>query len=123
MAPDIRAFMRVYGKDDEIVRAIRSVANGEANFSSSIAARLIEFFRHLNTPPSLLKADIFPELTKREREVLGLIAQGKGNEEIAHVLSLSVKTVRNHTSNIFNKLQVATRAQAIVQAREAGLRM
>jgi DNA-binding NarL/FixJ family response regulator len=63
----------------------------------------------------------FPELTKREREVLELIAQGQNNPEIARNLVISPKTVRNHVSNIFNKLQVADRAQAIIRAREAGL--
>jgi DNA-binding NarL/FixJ family response regulator len=67
-------------------------------------------------------ADIaFPELTDREREVLELIAQGSNNQRIAETLFISLKTVSNHISNIFNKLQVADRAQAIVKAREAGL--
>ena len=63
----------------------------------------------------------FPELTEREHEVLNLIAAGRSNQEIARLLVLSDKTVRNHISNIFAKLQVADRAQAIVRAREAGL--
>ena len=63
----------------------------------------------------------FPELTARERELLELIAQGQNNQEIARHFLLSPKTVRNHVSNIFTKLQVADRAQAIVRAREAGL--
>ena len=60
-------------------------------------------------------------LTEREREVLDLIAQGRNNEAIADELVISRKTVRNHVSNILNKLQVADRAQAIVRARQAGL--
>lgn len=63
----------------------------------------------------------FPELTEREREVLALIAQGKSNAEIAHRLIISPKTLSNHVSSIFNKLQVADRAQAIVKARESGV--
>lgn len=63
----------------------------------------------------------FPERTEREREVLTLIAQGRNNADITARLALSQKTVRNHVSNIFNKLQVADRAQAIIRAREAGL--
>jgi DNA-binding NarL/FixJ family response regulator len=68
-----------------------------------------------------LPVNIFPELTERELEVLKLIATGMNNNEIARRLELSSKTVRNYISNIFSKLQVADRAQAIVKAREAGL--
>jgi DNA-binding NarL/FixJ family response regulator len=64
---------------------------------------------------------VFPELTDREREVLVLIAQGRTNPEIADQIVLSLKTVRNHVTNIFSKLQVADGAQAIIRAREAGL--
>jgi DNA-binding NarL/FixJ family response regulator len=102
----------------EILRAIRSVANGEAIFAPAIAQRLINFFASPRPP---VPPQTFPELTEREREVLTLIAQGRGNMEIADRLGLSEKTVRNHVSNIFNKLQVADRAHAIVKAREAGL--
>ena len=62
----------------------------------------------------------FPALTERERQVLDLIAAGKGNAVIAHELVLSLKTIRNHVSNIFTKLQVSDRAAAIVKARDAG---
>ena len=65
--------------------------------------------------------ELFPQLTDREREVLARIAAGRENAEIARELGVSTKTVRNHASNIFAKLQVAHRAQAIVLAREAGL--
>jgi DNA-binding NarL/FixJ family response regulator len=64
---------------------------------------------------------VFPELTDREREILGLIAAGRKNQDIANQLFLSLKTVRNYVSNIFTKLQVADRAQAMIRAREAGL--
>jgi len=102
----------------EILRAIRAVANGEAIFGPGIAQRLIGFFAAARptVPPR-----IFPELTEREGEVLALLAQGRSNVEIAEQLSLSLKTVRNHVSNIFSKLQVADRAQAVIRAREAGL--
>jgi DNA-binding NarL/FixJ family response regulator len=63
----------------------------------------------------------FPELTDREHEILRLIAQGRGNQEISAELFLSLKTVQNHVSNIFRKLQVADRVQAAIRAREAGL--
>ena len=71
---------------------------------------------HSSAPP-----EAFPELTEREREILTLIARHETNPEIAKRLYLSPKTVRNHVSNIFTKLQVADRAQAIIRAREAGL--
>ena len=78
---------------------------------------MMSFF---STRPDL-PIDIFPELTESERNVLRLMAQGTSNEAIALQLSLSSKTVRNYVSNIFGKLQVADRAQAIVKARDAGL--
>jgi DNA-binding NarL/FixJ family response regulator len=101
---------------DEILRAIRAVSSGEAIFGPSVARRLITFFSSSDRPPQ-----VFPELTDREREILELVARGQGNQVIARELFLSQKTVRNHVSNIFTKLHVADRAQAIVRAREAGL--
>jgi DNA-binding NarL/FixJ family response regulator len=104
--------------EDEMVRAIRAVAGGEAIFSPAIATRLIDFFA---APRPAAPKAIFPELTEREREILSLIAQGESNAEIAARLVLSLKTVRNHVSNIFSKLQVADRVQAAIRARAAGL--
>jgi DNA-binding NarL/FixJ family response regulator len=101
----------------ELVRAIRSVASGEAIFGPGIARRLVAFFA---ARPEV-EPTIFPELTDREREILDLVARGMSNTEITNRLVLSPKTVRNHVSNIFSKLQVADRAQAIVRAREAGM--
>jgi DNA-binding NarL/FixJ family response regulator len=102
----------------EMARAISAVGEGEAIFSPSIAARLMEYFA--NVRPSVLP-QAFPELSEREREILHLIAQGHKNPEIATRLVLSPKTVRNHVTNILSKLQVADRAHAIIRAREAGL--
>ena len=102
----------------EMARAIQAVGRGEAIFSPAIANRLMDFFA---TPHPAVPKEMFPTLTEREREILGLIAQGHTNADIARQLSLSVKTVHNYVSNIFSKLQVADRAQAIIRAREAGL--
>ena len=103
---------------EELVRAVKAVNRGEAIFSPAIAERLILYFAALKP----VAADLaFPELTEREREILHLIAQGHSNSEIAERLLLRTKTVQNHVSNIFSKLQVADRAQAIVRARDAGL--
>jgi DNA-binding NarL/FixJ family response regulator len=102
----------------DILQAIIAVGSGTAIFGPSIAARLIDFFSaQAGGAPALP----FPELTEREREILDLIAAGANNAAIAERLFLSAKTVRNHVSNIFAKLQVADRAQAIVRARKAGL--
>jgi DNA-binding NarL/FixJ family response regulator len=103
----------------EILRAIGAVTSGEAIFGPTIARRLMDYFA---TPrPKSAPPEAFPELTEREREILSFVAQHQTNPEIARRLHLSQKTVRNHVSNIFAKLQVADRAQAIIRAREAGL--
>jgi DNA-binding NarL/FixJ family response regulator len=101
----------------ELARAIRAVANGEAIFGPSVARRVMGYF-------AAATRDHHPALaglTPREREVLELVAQGRGNAEIARALAVSAKTVRNHVSNIFTKLQVADRTEAILRARQAGL--
>jgi DNA-binding NarL/FixJ family response regulator len=118
----IRAGARGYilkGADQaELLRAIQAVSQGEAIFSPGIARRLTDYFSTLSTMKS---PQAFPELTDRERQILDLIAQGLNNPQITERLILSSKTVRNHISNIFSKLQVADRAQAIIRARQAGL--
>lgn len=104
----------------DVLKTIRAAAAGEALFGSGIASRMMNFFRE---PPTTGPASpAFPELTEREREILTLIAQGQSNAAIAERLVISAKTVSNHISSIFNKLQVADRAQAAIRAREAGLR-
>jgi DNA-binding NarL/FixJ family response regulator len=116
MRAGARGYLLKGAEPDELVRAVQAVARGEAIFGQSIAAQVLRYFNGLNA-----STVSFPELTAREREVLELIAAGRSNGEIAQVLSLSGKTVRNHVSIIFGKLRVADRAQAIVRAREAGL--
>jgi len=118
MRAGARGYVPKGANQAEMLRAIRAVANGEAIFGPGIAQRLIGFF---SASRPTMQSRIFPELTERESEVLGLIAQGRTNQEIAEQLVLSLKTVRNHVSNIFSKLQVADRAQAIIRARDAGL--
>lgn len=109
----------VKGADtDEVVAAVTAVGRGEAIFGPTIALRILSF---LTRPLSAYDEVVFPELTHREREVLDLIAAGVSNADIANRLFLSPKTVRNHVSSVFTKLQVADRAQAIVRARAAGL--
>ncbi|HEX6304625.1 MAG TPA: response regulator transcription factor [Anaerolineales bacterium] len=120
--PAMRAGARGYllkgAEGEETLRAIRAVAHGEAIFSPAIAERLTQIIAE--PPPGKAKSP-FPELTPREHEVLALISQGMSNADIAERLTLSLKTVRNHVSNILNKLQVSDRLQAALRAREAGL--
>lgn len=101
----------------EIERSVLAVAAGEVVFSAGVAARVLSFFVAGAQPA----ATPFPQLTDREREVLDLVARGLTNAEVARRLVLSAKTVRNHVSNVFAKLQVAGRAEAVARARDAGL--
>lgn len=105
-------------EEEDMLRAIRATARGEAIFSPAVAQRVLAFFA---APRSEVTLQIFPTLAERERSVLTLIAHGKSNGVIARELGIAPKTVGNHVSNIFGKLQFADRAQAIVRAREAGL--
>jgi DNA-binding NarL/FixJ family response regulator len=118
MRAGARGYLLKGADRDELLSALRAVALGEVIFGASIARRVMAFFT--GQMPSTAAA-AFPELTEREREILERIARGDPNAVIAQRFGLSDKTVRNHVSNILNKLQVADRAQAIVRARDAGL--
>ena len=101
MRAGARGYVPKGANQAEMLRAIRAVANGEAIFGPGIAQRLIGFF---STSRPSVQSRIFPDLTEREAEILELITQGRTNVEIAEQLVLSLKTVRNHVSNIFSKL-------------------
>ena len=113
-----RGYVLKDADEAEMMRAIEAVAQGEAIFSPAIAARLMDYFA---ASRAAQPDSAFPDLTDREREILILIARGLSNAQIADELSISLKTVRNHASNIFNKLHVTDRLQAALRAREAGL--
>ncbi len=122
MRAGARGYLLKGADKDEVLLAIRATARGEAIFGPGIAKRLIRYFASPGQAAGRApRPAAFPELTDREREILALVAAGRSNQEIADALFLSLKTVRNYVSNIFTKLQVADRAQAIVRAREAGL--
>jgi DNA-binding NarL/FixJ family response regulator len=114
-----RGYILKGAEGEETLRAIHAAANGESIFSATVAQRLTQYFAQSSKSSA---AHPFQELTHRERDILKLIAQGLTNTAIAERLSLSPKTVRNQVSIIFSKLQVADRAEAIIKAREAGLR-
>jgi DNA-binding NarL/FixJ family response regulator len=116
MRAGARGYVLKEAEQAKIVQAIQVIAGGEAIFGPAIAQRMISMFNAAERAPLP-----FPDLTEREREVLELIAQGLSNQEITRRLTLSPKTVKNHASNIYNKLQVVDRAQAIVRAKDAGL--
>ena len=119
MCAGARGYILKGADKSEVLRTVKAVADGQALFGPAIASRLTTFFQKGG---QMEKSVIpFPELTDREREVLALIAQGLNNNELAARLYITSKTVSNHISSIFNKLQVADRAQAIVKARESGL--
>ncbi|AKU15421.1 response regulator transcription factor [Luteipulveratus mongoliensis] len=117
MQAGARGYLLKGAEQDEIVRAIRAVAAGEVIFGPGVAAHVLGYFA---TPP-VPAATAFPELTDREREILDLLAGGRRTAAIAQELFLSPKTVSNHLTNIFAKLEVADRTAAIIRAREGGL--
>lgn len=107
-------------EQDEIARAIHSVVAGEAIFGPGVAAQVLGYFGERQATEAAA-SPAFPELTERERQVLDLVATGLRTSAIAAELHLSSKTVSNHLTAIFTKLQVASRAEAIVVARNQGL--
>jgi DNA-binding NarL/FixJ family response regulator len=113
-----RGYLIKGARQHELLRAVRAVADGGAVFGPAIARRMVDFFA---AAASAGASAAFPDLTAREQEILALVARGRTNGQIAEQLVLSPKTVRNNVSNIFTKMQVVDRAQAIVKAREAGI--
>ena len=118
MRAGARGYLVKGAEQEDIARAIRAVAAGEAIFSAGVAKRVLQF---LSAPPAAVLEEPFPQLTARERDILDLLAAGLQNTVIADSLRIAPKTVANNVSSIFAKLQVADRAQAIVRARDAGL--
>ena len=114
-----RGYLLKESPTEDIGRALQAVARGEAVFGPRVADRVLTFFMATRTSSS--SAVPFPQLTDREREVLDLVARGLGNAQIAARLFLSDKTVRNNVSACLTKLQVASRAEAVAVARDAGL--
>lgn len=114
-----RGYLLKGASQKEIIRAIETVAAGGALFSSAIADQVLHQLNESRTsPPAPTK---LPQLTRREHEILALLAEGSRNHTIAQALGISTKTVANHLSTIFTKLKVEDRTHAIIIAREAGL--
>ena len=118
MRAGARGYLLKDTHEEALLRSVRAVANGEALFGPAVAERLIQYLA-VATPPAESRA--FPELTGRELEVLSLLAQGLTNQAVADRMGISLKTARNHVSNILARLQVADRTEAVARARAAGL--
>ena len=118
----LRAGARCYvlkgSPQPDMERALIGCARGDAVFGPTVAQRVLRFF---DQAPAGQPTEPFPELTDRERTVLDLISRGATNAAIAERLDISPKTVRNHASNIFSKLHVAGRSEAIIKARDEGI--
>lgn len=118
MRAGARGYVLKGAHHEELLQSIRAVAQGQVLLGPAIAARITKFFARAQP---MAAAEPFPDLTEREREILTLMARHQSNPEIAQQLGITDKTIRNHISNIFNKLQVVDRAQAILKAQQAGL--
>ncbi len=116
-----RGYLLKDADDDEIAAVLRGIARGEAIFGPTTARRVLDMLTRTPERSEHMAPNPFPQLTQREQEVLELLARGKRNATIANELFLSERTVRNYVSNIFTKLQVSDRAQAIAAARDAGI--
>lgn len=106
---------------ETMVRAIRAVANGEVLLSPGVAEKVLRLFSNAMEGSSLGIKLPYDHLTERELEVLTLIGKGNNNRQIACHLSISEKTVKNHISNIFSKLHICDRTQAVIYAIRNGL--
>lgn len=118
MRAGARGYLLKGADGSELVSTIQTLAAGGTAFGPAVARRIVGFFLEAS---HRVHSGVFPELTRREREVLDLVAAGHRNSVIAGRLGLSEKTVRNHLSAILLKLQVEDRSAAIVRAREVGL--
>ena len=104
---------------ETLFEAVRVIADGEALLAPAITRRLIAEFARMR--PRQVRPEALSDLTPREREILGLVAEGLSNREIAERLVLSDETVKTHVSHVLRKLGLRDRAQAVVIAYESGL--
>jgi DNA-binding NarL/FixJ family response regulator len=106
----------VYGRftPDGLIKAIRAIAVGDTVTIPPLATPLLDHMQaRVKSVDDVAEMERMEPLTSREKEILSLIAVGKGNREIARVLSIEEKTVKNHINNIYSKLQIKSRYEAI----------
>ena len=101
---------------EAIISSILAVMSGERVMASAVAQRVLDMLTGTTTPK-----EFYDGLTTREVEILKLLASGMANKQIAYKLGISEKTVRNHVSNMYEKLQIFDRAQAVLYAVRKGL--
>lgn len=118
MRAGARGYLVKGASQQEVGQAIATVHAGGLVFGASLATRIADLLSGSGTAPD---RSAFPQLTERELEILDLVAAGRNNAQIAQILFLAPKTVRNNISNILAKLHATDRAEAIIQARDAGL--
>ena len=116
-----RGYILKQSDPETMMRAIRAVAHGESLLSPAVAQKVLQQFAIPSGAESAGCAPLCDDLTERERQVLALVGQGHGNKEIARQLSISEKTVKNHIANIFSKLHVYDRTQAVLYGIRKGL--
>jgi DNA-binding NarL/FixJ family response regulator len=116
-----RGYILKESDPETMLRAIRAVAHGESLLSPTVAQKVLHQFAALPGEAPAGRPPLCDDLTEREREVLALIGQGQSNKEIARELCISEKTVKNHIANIFSKLHVNDRTQAVLYAIRQGL--
>ena len=114
-------FLVKHTEPAELIRAVRVVAEGDALLSPSVTRRLIAAFAAQPAEAATPDARVAELLTKREREVVSLVADGQSNEEIAEAWYVSQATVRTHVSRAMTKLNARDRAQLVVIAYRHGL--
>lgn len=120
MRAGARGYVLKGADQDELERALRAVVAGEVIFGPGVAARVLAQLAGPASPAPGPEPP-FATLTAREREVLELVAEGRRNQAVGAELGVAPKTVANHLSSIFTKLQVADRSEAIVRARDQGM--
>jgi len=106
----------------QLAESIRATSKGESILDPSVAAKVVQEFSRVSSMVPATSSEILPEpLSEREIELLGLIASGSSNKEIADTLFITEGTVKNHITHILGKLNVRDRTQAVLKAKEIGL--
>jgi DNA-binding NarL/FixJ family response regulator len=115
IAGGVNSYLLKTARPEEIKASIYAVMEGKSLIEESVLNSLREKVTHA---PKAIFTGLYPQLTRRESEILEMLYEGKSNTEIADIFVLSLKTIRNHVSNIFNKMGVNSRTAAIVQVRK-----